>query len=107
MSIDLKEKSDLTNRQAALLHVIQTFLNEKGYPPAQRQLARLLGKQLRSIQELLERLQRKGYVKYDRGVTRSLRLIRCRLRHPSSNGDGKKPQKKTTPEQVSLPGRSP
>lgn len=76
--------SRLTQPQAALLHVIQTFWQEHGYPPAHRQLARLMGKQHRAIQEVLERLVRKGYVTYDRGVSRSLRLTRLGRIRPLS-----------------------
>lgn len=90
---------DLTESQAALLQTIQQFLKAKRYPPAQRQLARIMGKQLRSIQEVLERLERKGYVKYDRGVTRSLRVTRrlrpCPPALTGPNGNGQIPQ---TPE---------
>lgn len=69
--------TELTKVQAALLHVIRTFWAEKGYPPAQRELGRLMAKSLCSIQSGLERLARKGYVTWDRGVSRSLRVAGC------------------------------
>lgn len=81
--------TDLTKVQAVLLHVIRTFWAEKGYPPAQRELGRLMAKPLGSIQSGLERLERKGYVTWNRGIPRSLRLTtRGQLVQPSPNGVG-------------------
>jgi repressor LexA len=68
--------SQLTPRQAELFSFIHDFITKNQYPPSHRQIAVKLGlRAVRSVQQLLEQLERKGYVGHTPGVSRSLRII--------------------------------
>ncbi|MBI3292205.1 MAG: hypothetical protein HYZ73_05295 [Elusimicrobia bacterium] len=92
----------LTKVEAALLQLIQTFRQEHGYSPTHRQLAHVMRQRHWSIQTTLERLARKGYVTWDRGVSRSLRVLpRDQSGQPSFNGSDL-PAQQNTPELATL-----
>lgn len=60
-------------KQAFGLGVIRTLLKQ-GFPPTLSEIASNLGIKRHTAMQLLDILERKGYVLRDRGVVRSLRL---------------------------------
>jgi len=66
----------LTPRQAETFNFIRAFISQNKYPPSQRQIATELGfKAVRSVQQLLGQLERKGFISHTAGVGRSLRVV--------------------------------
>ncbi|RLC66567.1 MAG: repressor LexA, partial [Chloroflexi bacterium] len=60
-----------------ILQFIRGFLEERGYPPTIRDIARGCGIRSHSlVQYHLEALQREGYIQRDPGVFRSIQLLR-------------------------------
>ena len=67
---------DLTNRQRELLRAIEKYVKEHGYPPSHRELADTLGmRSTSSVAMRLDALERRGLIKRDHGVMRSLRVV--------------------------------
>ena len=66
----------LTPRQAELFSYVRAFISRNKYPPSHRQIAKQLGlRAVRSAQQLLEQVERKGYVIHTPGISRSLRIV--------------------------------
>jgi len=67
----------LTPRQKELLDFIESFVEERGYPPTQREIARAFGfRSLGTVQNYLVRLEREGALARDWNARRGLRLRR-------------------------------
>jgi len=67
----------LTKRQSEILNFIQGRLFAGGYPPTFREIASHFNiRSVRTISDHITALERKGYVKRDKGKKRSLRIIR-------------------------------
>ena len=68
-------KRPLTDRQAAVLRVIQESIAEKGYPPTLREIGlRLNIRSTNGVNDHLRALERKGYIGREDLVSRGLRL---------------------------------
>ena len=68
--------TSLTPRQQELLQFIEQFISANRYPPSHRQMAARMGSTaVRGVQQLLDQLQKKGYVVRTPGVSRGLRLL--------------------------------
>lgn len=65
----------ITPAQEKILEIVARFIAAKGYPPSRRQIASDLGCAVANVQGQLESLRAKGYVDWDDGVARSLRVI--------------------------------
>jgi SOS-response transcriptional repressor LexA len=67
---------DLTVRQWELFLHIKSFAHTFGYSPSQRQLAALMRCNHRAVQEILDCLERKGYIERIKGVGRGLQVLK-------------------------------
>ncbi len=66
-----------TARQLQVLSAIEDSVRRRGYPPSHRELCAELGlsrTSLNAIQELLHRLEGKGLLQRDAGVSRGMRI---------------------------------
>lgn len=67
---------ELSPRQKQILHFISEFLEDKGYAPSVRDVVRGCGISSASVAQYhLNVLERKGYIRRDRGVSRSIGLV--------------------------------
>lgn len=67
----------LTESQEKVYEVIKDFINKKGYSPTIREIGDMIG--LRSpgtIYVHLERIKEKGYITYEKGKNRTIRIIK-------------------------------
>jgi repressor LexA len=65
---------DLTKRQESVLNYVTECVREAGQPPSIREIARRFQVNIRAIQDHLEALERKGFLKRKAGLARGLRL---------------------------------
>jgi len=63
-----------TEKQIDVLDMIRIFVAANGYPPSMRQIMDALGIQLSTVTYRLTELKRKGYVRWERGSSRTLAL---------------------------------
>jgi len=67
----------LSPRQKKVLDFIGNFIDEKGYPPSVREIAEGCGISSSSVAQYhLNSLERKGYIRRDREVSRSIGLVK-------------------------------
>ncbi|MHC4945389.1 MAG: transcriptional repressor LexA [Planctomycetota bacterium] len=64
----------LTSRQRAVLDVIRGFLKREGVSPTLREIGRIMGLDLKSVAQHLDRLERKGYISRRPRESRNIRL---------------------------------
>lgn len=70
-------KADLTDRQRAILEVIQQHLDAHGYPPSVREICNAVGlKSTSSVHAQLATLEDKGYLRRDATKPRAMELSR-------------------------------
>ena len=67
----------MTTRQRACYDLIAAFHREHGYAPTVLELAQAMGCSRSNVRQHLAALRRKGYVTWDTGVGRSLRIRRA------------------------------
>jgi repressor LexA len=66
----------LTNRQREILDYLKKMLSEKAYPPTVREIGMAIGLSSSStVQNHLNTLERKGYIKRDAAKSRALELV--------------------------------
>jgi len=65
----------MTPRQLAILRFIATYRQSHGYPPTQREIAAEFGIYTNGAKGHLEALRTKGMVDWERGKSRTLRVI--------------------------------
>ena len=66
----------LTDRQAEILELIRAFWSGQGYPPTVRELQELTGiKSPNGMQNHLIALRRKGWITWEDGKSRTIRLL--------------------------------
>ncbi len=75
-SITKKEEAPLTLRQSEALLAVKQLTAEKGYSPTIRELATALSVSLRTSQEFLIILKRKGYIDWLKGSNRTIRVLK-------------------------------
>ena len=63
---------ELTERQAEILDFIRRYSQGNGYAPAVREISQEFGLTLKTVQDHLAALERKGAVKRTNGVARSI-----------------------------------
>jgi len=67
----------LTKRQSEILNFIQSRLFAGGYPPTFREIASHFNiRSVRTVSDHIGALEKKGYLKRDKGKKRSLKIIR-------------------------------
>lgn len=67
----------LTKRQSEVLRYIQSGVLKNGYPPTLREIASFFNIQsVRTIFDHIVALEKKGYIKRDKGKRRGLRILR-------------------------------
>ncbi|MDP6419624.1 MAG: transcriptional repressor LexA [Candidatus Krumholzibacteria bacterium] len=76
------QKKALTDRQSVILDFLRDFLDKNGYPPTLREIGGQFGiRSPRGVQDHLEALERKGYIRRERDKSRGIELLDFR---PSS-----------------------
>ena len=72
----MRDRKELTGRQAMVLDHVRKFIGEKGYAPTLRELGELTGiKSTNGINDHLIRLEQKGYIRKGDMRARSLVLV--------------------------------
>lgn len=66
----------LTVKQKMLLEAIECFINENGYSPTVRELAKLLKWNTRQVFDKLMILEEKGYIKTENSKARTIKVLR-------------------------------
>jgi len=67
--------TNLTDRQARVLDIIQSETAKRGFPPTVREIARTMGiRNPNGVKCHLDALRAKGYIETDAGVSRGIRL---------------------------------
>ena len=67
----------LTQRQAEILKLIQSFVEDTGFPPTRSDIARALNfKSTNAAEDHLRALERKGHMKIARGTSRGIQLLK-------------------------------
>ena len=67
----------LTQRQAEILKLIQSFVEDTGFPPTRSDIARALNfKSTNAAEDHLRALERKGHIKISRGTSRGIQLLK-------------------------------
>ena len=67
---------NLTIKQKMVLECIEVFINDKGYSPTYREIASLVGILPSSAFQIVMKLQDKGFVDYELGKQRTIRVIK-------------------------------
>lgn len=65
---------ELTDCQAEVLSVIARLIEQEGYPPTFREIARALGCSPKNAHEQVGRLKKKNYLTYEPGRARTFKL---------------------------------
>jgi SOS-response transcriptional repressor LexA len=67
----------LTKKQSKMLEAINAYINRKGYAPSYRELATIVNLLSAStVKGHLERLKEKGYITWESGQPRTLRVLK-------------------------------
>jgi SOS-response transcriptional repressor LexA len=66
----------ITPAQRLVLSAVHKRFKKTGLPPTRQELASDLGQFPNNVQEILERLDRKGYIKLTKGIARGISLRR-------------------------------
>lgn len=66
----------LTRRQQEALEFIESFISKKGYSPTMREISEGIGvKSSGDGHRIVQRLKEAGFIKYDPGSPRSIKLV--------------------------------
>ena len=65
----------ITPKRTATLEFIRTFVAEHGYSPTFREIAAKLGIHNNAVFQQVSRLKRDGYVTFDPGKARTIRVL--------------------------------
>lgn len=69
----------LTIREQDTLNFILSYLKQNGYSPSIREIAKgIYTTSTTSVKRNLEALERKGYIKHTKGVSRSIVILKVR-----------------------------
>ena len=67
----------LTQRQAEILNLIQSFVENTGFPPTRSDIARALSfKSANAAEDHLKAIEKKGHIKLTRGTSRGIQLLK-------------------------------
>lgn len=71
-----RRRKSLSDKQVAILEVIQRSITRYGYPPSMREIGDAVGlKSLSSVTHQLNQLELSGYLRRDSGKTRALEIL--------------------------------
>ncbi|GGH46271.1 transcriptional repressor LexA [Microbacterium album] len=71
-----RRRKNLSEKQLAILEVIQRSIQSKGYPPTMREIGDAVGlKSLSSVTHQLGQLELSGYLRRDPGKTRAMEVL--------------------------------
>lgn len=71
------EVNELTPIQKRVYYIIKDFIEQKGYSPSFREIARLNGNNsVATVQYHLKRLRDKGYIEYSDKLSRTVKVIK-------------------------------
>lgn len=81
----MRDKSQLTAKQAEILDYLKKTILEKGYPPSIREICRAVNlKSTSSVHAYLEALENKGYIVKDSHNSRSIRIVENTSGNPAN-----------------------
>lgn len=67
----------MTDKQNKVYEEIKKYIKENGYPPTIRELCDILNlKSTGTIQVMLKRIKKKGYIDYNEYKSRTIRIIK-------------------------------
>lgn len=65
----------LTEKQTRILDIIKNYIEKEKIPPTVREICKIAGiNSTSSVQAHIDRLEKKGYIKRDKGCNRSIRI---------------------------------
>lgn len=68
--------NNLTSKQRKVFSVIEAYIKTKGIPPTVREIGELIGEKTPgAVQGILNRLEKKGVIKRQLGMARSIQLV--------------------------------
>lgn len=71
-----RRRTSLSDKQIAILEVIQQSIGRQGYPPSMREIGDAVGlKSLSSVTHQLNQLELSGYLRRDPGKTRAMEVL--------------------------------
>ena len=71
-----RRRKSLSDKQLAILEVIQRSIAQYGYPPSMREIGDAVGlKSLSSVTHQLNQLELSGYLRRDAGKTRAMEVL--------------------------------
>ena len=71
-----RRRKSLSDKQLAILEVIQRSIARHGYPPSMREIGDAVGlKSLSSVTHQLNQLELSGYLRRDAGKTRAMEVL--------------------------------
>ena len=72
-----RRRKSLSDKQLAILEVIQRSIAQYGYPPSMREIGDAVGlKSLSSVTHQLGQLELSGYLRRDAGKTRAMEVLK-------------------------------
>lgn len=76
-------RSEPTIRQQEVIDTIQKYLSINGYPPSFRDIGKIVGmKSSSTVSGILTNLKKKGYVTWETGRPRTLKIIKVKENVP-------------------------
>lgn len=79
----MRDLDEPSTRQKQVLAALRIFIREHRYPPTRRELGAILGiSSTNAVQDLLDALKRKGWVNWEPGTARTLRVLRAEPKTP-------------------------
>ena len=69
-------KKKLSIKQKQVLECVEWFINENGYSPTYREIAKLLNSDIRPVFEKIMVLEEKGYIKTKNGKSRTILIVK-------------------------------
>ena len=70
------ERTPLTPRQQDVLEYIEGFIDARGYPPTIREIGTQYGWTINGVANHLKALQRKGWIVREKGLSRSIGIVK-------------------------------
>lgn len=66
----------LTVKQQEVYDFIKKYINNQGYSPTIREIAYIFDKSVGTIHPMLKRLQKKGFIDFEEGKSRTLKILK-------------------------------
>lgn len=67
---------DLTTKQKEVYEFIKKYINNYNYSPTIREISSLFDKSVGTIYPMLKRLKNKGYITFEEGKARTIKILK-------------------------------